>query len=290
MKKAKVAILGSGNIGTDLLVKALRSLYLDCTIFIGRNLYSAGMSKASSLGVKISDRGIQAIIDNPDLCDIVFDATSALDAQKHWDILNSFNKIVIDMTPAKIGKMCVPAVNLEKCLDSRNINMVTCGGQASIPIVYTISQTIKDIEYMEVVSSIASRSAGPATRLNIDEYIDTTENAIQKIGGCRNSKTILILNPANPCVNMQTTIFTKTNQPDMNHLKVNIHEMVLKIKEYVPGYDLVVDPVYENGRLVVMVKVFGMGDYLPKYAGNLDIINCAAIATAEEFVKKGIVG
>jgi acetaldehyde dehydrogenase (acetylating) len=283
--KIKVAILGSGNIGTDLLIKSLRSPYLEPTLFIGRNLNSAGMVKAHGLGVPISDKSIDAIIANPDCCDLVFDATSASDAKRHWPILEKLGKTVIDMTPAKIGPMCIPAVNLEGSSASGNVNMVTCGGQASIPIAYAIGQTQKDIQYIEVVSSIASRSAGPATRINIDEYIETTESAIQGFSGCSNTKAILILNPAQPCIDMQTTIFARVPNPDIKALRTAVDAIVAKIQEYVPGYQIVTAPILENDRIVVMVKVQGLGDYLPRYAGNLDIINCAAIAAAEEFAR-----
>jgi len=284
-KKLKVAIIGSGNIGTDLLVKTVRSPYLECTLFVGRNLSSPGMAKAMQLGVPISDRSIDAIISDPDCCDLVFDATSARDAKLHWAILEKLGKKVIDMTPANVGDMCVPAVNLGDGVASQNLNMVTCGGQASVPLAHLIGQTQKDVEYVEVVSSIASRSAGPATRINLDEYLETTETAIAHFSGAKRAKAILILNPAEPCVNMQTTVFAKVANPDMDRLRTALHEMVERIQQYVPGYQLVVDPIYENGRIVVMVRVEGLGDYLPTYAGNLDIINCAAIAAAEEYAK-----
>ena len=284
--KLKVAILGSGNIGTDLLLKSLRSDYLTPTKFIGRSLTSPGMVKANSLGIPISDKSINAIIDDPDCCDLVFDATSAADAKRHWPILEKLGKTVIDLTPAKVGAICVPAVNLAEASASRNLNMVTCGGQASIPMAFLIGQTQSDVGYVEVVSSIASRSAGPATRINIDEYIDTTEKAIQTFSGCAAVKAILVLNPAEPCIDMQTTISATVAEPDMDRLVRAADTMVRRIQEYVPGYQLVAGPLYENGRIVVMVKVQGLGDYLPRYAGNLDIINCAAIAAAEEYAKE----
>lgn len=287
MKKLRVAILGSGNIGTDLLIKIQRSEYLDCVFFIGRNLSSPGMAKAISMGIKVSDESIHAIEKDPDCCDIVFDCTSAKDAVMHWDILNKLGKIVIDLTPAKVGGLCVPAVNLaESVAEQRNVNMVTCGGQASIPIAYAIGKTHADIEYIEVVSSIASRSAGAATRLNLDEYIDTTELGVKLFSNAKKTKAILNLNPAQPCIDMQTTIFAKVKNPDIEALTVEVNKIVAEIKKYVPGYQLLVAPIYENGRIVVMIKALGLGDYLPKYAGNLDIINCAAIAVAEEYAKK----
>ncbi len=283
--KLRVAILGSGNIGTDLLIKIQRSEYLECVLFIGRNLSSPGMAKAIALGVKVSDLSIDAIAKDPNVCDLVFDCTSARDAIKHWEILQKLGKFVVDMTPAKVGSFCIPAVNLQEALKSKNVNMVTCGGQASVPIAYAIGQTHKNVEYIEVVSSIASRSAGPATRLNLDEYVDTTEDAIRLFSGCTKSKAILNLNPAQPCIDMQTTIFAKVSNPNLEALNTLVEKIVSKVKAYVPGYQLLVPPIYENGRIVVMVKAQGLGDYLPKYAGNLDIINCAGIAVAEEYAK-----
>lgn len=284
-KKMKVAILGSGNIGTDLLIKILRSSLLECSFFIGRNITSRGIAKAISLGMRVSDLGIEAIIRDPDCCDLVFDATSAISQKHHAPILERLKKIVIDLTPAGIGKICVPAVNLKECLNHKNINMVTCGGQASIPLASVISQIIKEVEYIEVVSAIASRSAGPATRVNMDEYIETTEKGLIAFSGCKKTKAILILNPAQPCINMQTTIFAKVKNPDLDRLKPAVNEMVQRIQSYVPGYKLIVPPTFENGRIVVMVRVEGAGDYLPSYAGNLDILNCAAVAIAEEYAK-----
>lgn len=282
-RKLRVAILGSGNIGTDLLIKVLRSNYLECTMFAGRNLASPGMVKASGLGVKISDLGIEALVGNPDCYDLVFDATSAIDHKRHWTLLEKLGKTVIDMTPSQVGDMCIPALNLEECLKYQNVNMITCGGQASIPMASCIGQTHSEVEYVEVVSSIASRSAGPATRINIDEYVETTEKALKVFANAQNAKSILILNPAQPCIDMQTTIFAKVVNPNLEQLGPLVTDMVRKIQTYVPGYQLVVPPVLENNRIVITVKVQGLGDYLPRYAGNLDIINCAALAMAEAY-------
>jgi|SRR5450830_129292 len=284
-RKLKVAIIGSGNIGTDLLIKILRSPYLECGAFIGRNLSSAGMMKASSLGVTVSAEGIDYVINNPDCCDLVFDATSAKSHLEHAPILKRLNKLVIDLTPAKIGLMSVPSVNLADSLTESNVNMVTCGGQASIPVAYAIGQTQTDVEYIEVVSSIASRSAGPATRQNLDEYIKTTEDGLKQFSGAIRTKAILNLNPAEPCVDMQATIFAKVKNPDIAKLAEMLTGLVEKIREYVPGYEIVLGPIVDNDRIVVMVRVRGLGDYLPAYAGNLDIINCAAIAMAEEYAR-----
>lgn len=284
-RKLNVAIIGSGNIGTDLLIKVLRSPYLECGAFIGRNLSSSGMVKALSLGVRVSAEGIDYIVKNPDCCDLVFDATSAKSHQVHAPILKKLNKRVIDLTPAKIGLMSVPSVNLADALAESNVNMVTCGGQASIPVAYAIGQTQTDVEYIEVVSSIASRSAGPATRQNLDEYIKTTEDGLKEFSGAARTKAILNLNPAEPCVDMRATIFAKVKNPDIAKLFEVLMELVKKIREYVPGYEVILGPIMENDRIVVMVKVRGLGDYLPAYAGNLDIINCAAIAMAEEYAR-----
>lgn len=284
-RKLKVAIIGTGNIGTDLLIKVLRSPHLECGAFIGRNLSSAGMVKASSLGVAVSAEGIDYIVKNPDCCDLVFDATSAKSHLEHAPILKRLNKLVIDLTPAKIGLMSVPSVNLADSLAESNVNMVTCGGQASIPVAYAIGQTQTDVEYIEVVSSIASRSAGPATRQNLDEYIKTTEDGLKEFSGAARTKAILNLNPAEPCVDMQATIFAKVKNPDIVKLSEVLLGLVEKIREYVPGYEIILGPIVENGRIVVMARVRGLGDYLPAYAGNLDIINCAAIAMAEGYAR-----
>ena len=185
----------------------------------------------------------------------------------------------------KVGVMAVPALNKKECLQKKNINMITCGGQASIPIAAAIGRSHKDIEYIEVVSSIASKSAGPATRRNLDEYIETTEDGIKKFSGVKKAKAILNLNPAFPCINMQTTIFAKTESLDIKALNKELNPIIAEIQRYVPGYELILEPTHENGRASIMIRVIGLGDYLPEYAGNLDIINCAAISMAEEYAK-----
>lgn len=285
--KLKIAIIGTGNIGTDLMVKVMRSEHMTCTLFAGRNFNSAGMKRANALSVPISDRGIEAITYDPAICDVVFDCTSAHAHVEHWAILNKLGKMVIDMTPAKLGEICVPAINAVECLATgvRNINMITCGGQSSIPIANAISQVHGDIEYIEVASSIASRSAGPATRQNLDEYIDTTQEALKRFSNARRTKAILILNPANPPIDMQTTIYAKIANPDLPAIQTAVAAMVEKLKLYVPGYQLIVPPTIEGGKVITTIKVLGAGDYLPQYAGNLDIINCAAIAVAERIAR-----
>lgn len=281
MSKLQVAIIGTGNIGTDLLIKAIRSPSIECKLFAGRNLASPGMTKACLLNIPVSARGVESILDLKDEISLVFDATSAEDHIKHAPIFKSAGIVAVDLTPAKVGQMCVPAVNLGQCLSLPNVNMVTCGGQAAIPIAYAIARANRGVRYIETVSSIAARSAGPATRINLDEYLDTTEKGLKAFSSCLHAKAILNLNPAQPCVHMQTTVMAKIESPDLENTRCEVAKMVALIKRYVPGYQILVDPMIENGRLLTMVKVDGLGDYLPRYAGNLDIINCAAIAFAE---------
>ena len=284
-KKYRIAILGSGNIGTDLLIKIQRSNNLECVAFIGRSRGSQGMAKALEFGVTLSDQSIQYIVNHASEIDLVFDATSAKDHLLHAPILIKLGIKCIDLTPAKIGPMSVPSVNSDECLNEININMVSCGGQASIPMAVALARTHNDIEYIEVVSSIASKSAGPATRINLDEYINTTERGIIHFSAAKKTKAILILNPAVPHVDMITTILAKVDKPNIEALKLEVASLLAKVQSYVPGYQLILGPLFENGRIVIMLKVRGLGDYLPEYAGNLDIINCAAIAMAEEYAK-----
>ena len=284
--KTKVAIIGTGNIGADLLVKIGRSPFLECSLFAGRNLDSPGMRFAASLGAHVSDRSIQAIADDPDCCEIVFDATSASSHQEHAPILKALGKYTIDLTPSKIGRMCVPVINADACLKEPNVNLVTCGGQATVPLAYAISQTHPEVEYIEVVASISSRSAGPGTRANIDEFTQTTKEAILHFTGVRKAKTIIILNPAEPPILMRNTIYAIIPNPDMETLRLAVKQMEKRIQCYVPGYQVIMEPVLENGRVTTMVQVTGLGDYLPPYSGNLDIITCAAVHVAEMFALK----
>lgn len=284
-KKLRVAVLGSGNIGTDLLVKILRSPFLECALFIGRRKDSPGINKAKSLGVKTSIEGIESIVKNPSCCDLVFDATNAISHLKHWPVLKDFGKIVIDMTPSLYGKMIIPAVNLNEAYKHRNINMVSCGGQSAISLAHAVTSVQKDVEYIEIVASIASRSAGPATRINIDEYVENTEKGLRAFTSCKNVKSILILNPAEPDIDMQVSLSVLSKNPDLKKIRKSIKVMEKKINKYVPGYKIIVPPVLENNRIFITVRVRGLGDYLPRYAGNLDIMNCAAIASAEEYSK-----
>jgi acetaldehyde dehydrogenase len=266
----------------------MRSPVLECRLFSGRNLASPGMTKASMLNIPVSAKGLESILDLKNQISLVFDATSAEDHIKHAPLFEKAGIVAVDLTPAKVGKMCVPAVNLEQCLNLPNVNMVTCGGQASIPLAYAISQANDQVHYIETVSSIASRSAGPATRINLDEYLYTTENGLASFAACQHTKAILNLNPAQPCVHMQTTVMAKITEPNLDRTQKKVSEMVALIKKYVPGYHLLIDPVVESGRLITMVRVDGLGDYLPKYAGNLDIINCAAVAFAEAYARRAV--
>lgn len=289
-KKLRVGIIGTGNIGTDLLIKIQRSQYIECSIFTGRNLSSSGMRVAASMGIRLSDEGISSIVKEPDVCDIVFDATSAKSHLEHAPMLDKLGKFVIDMTPAKIGTLCVPAVNLEEAAKSKNVNMITCGGQASIPIAYAITRVHPEIEYIETVSTISSRSAGPATRINIDEYIETTEKGLKIFSGAKEAKAMLNLNPANPAIDMQTTVMAEISNPNLEQIKFEVEKIASKIQKYVPGYKIIVLPTYDNRRLLITARVQGLGDYLPKFAGNLDIINCAAIEVAEYYAKNKLAG
>tara|TARA_B100000809_G_scaffold115417_1_gene113588 strand:- start:288 stop:1169 length:882 start_codon:yes stop_codon:yes gene_type:complete len=289
-KKLAVAVIGSGNIGIDLLIKIQRSPLLECALMMGRNLNSHGMVRARELGVRCSDRGIHELIDDPGCCELVFDATSARAHLEHWDVLRVMEKKVIDMTPSQVGMMAMPAINLENIRDAQNVNMVSCGGQASVPIAYAIAQSLPGIEYIEIVSSIAAKSAGAATRANLDEYVETTEAALCRFTGCRESKTLLNLNPAEPPIFMQTTISLEAERPDLDKVRAAVDRIVDEIRDYVPGYEMIVPPVFELNRIVVIVKVAGCADYLPAYAGNLDIINCAAIRVANVYAQDGLGG
>jgi acetaldehyde dehydrogenase (acetylating) len=278
----RVGIIGTGNIGTDLLLKVQRSPLLECTLFVGRNLDSVGMRTAMALGVPVTDQRIDAIAEDPESFDLVFDATSAQDAKRHWAILSELGLPVIDLTPAKLGKLCIPALNLADCAHEPNLCMVTCGGQASVPLASCIVATQPHVEYIEIVSTSASASVGPATRINIDEYLATTEAAVARFCDVRKAKTILIVNPSNPPITMQNTVFAKADEVDLPALRDAVEQMVVRVQRYVPGYRLAMAPLHEGGRIAMTVQISGAGDYLPAYAGNLDIITCAAVAAAEE--------
>lgn len=284
--KFRVAIIGTGNIGTDLLIKIMRSEYLTCTLFVGRNKNSNGIDKAKSLGVNVSYDGLNALIQYKDLYDIVADCTSAQSHSTHWRVCSELGKSIIDLTPAKLGKFSVPAIDDETYTQStiKNTNMITCGGQTSVPIVNAISR-VCSVEYVEVASTIASLSAGAATRDNLDEYVETTQQALKLFSGAKEAKAILILNPATPPINMITTIYAKVENPDIELICSSVDKVVESVQQYVPGYELVVRPTVKDNVVFTTVMVRGAGDYLPQYAGNLDIINCAAIAVMEKYVQ-----
>src|SRR3990167_2669057 len=285
-KKLRAGIIGTGNIGTDLLIKIQRSKYVECGIFTGRNPESDGLKRAASMGVSTSSESINAISKNPDCCEIVFDATSADAHIEHAKILKKLRKFTIDMTPSRVGKMCIPLINMEECLKAENINMISCGGQDTTPIVKAIADVHPETQYVEIVAHIASKSAGLGTRDNIDEYTQTTCDGIKNFTKVPRVKAIIILNPAEPPIIMHNTIFAQIRNPKLKLLKSRIVFVVNKIRQYVPGYRLTLGPIFENGRITIMNEVEGSGDYLPKYAGNLDIINCAAITVAEEYAKR----
>ena len=273
----KAGIIGTGNIGTDLLLKLIKTDFISPVIFAGRRMESNGIKLAQEKNIRVTDKGIQYFIENPKCCDVVYDCTSAKDAKEHAKIFKSQGIKVIDLTPAKVGDLCVPNINPKIIQDNNNVNMITCGGQASTPLLNIISKHCSDLDYIEVVSQIASDSAGMATRINIDNYIHTTERAIKEFTKCKDCKVILNLNPAEPQVDMQTTMFIKAENIKFSSLVKDIYDTIKKLQEYIPHYELVMPPVINNEILVLSIKVKGSGDYLPEYAGNLDIINCAAI-------------
>lgn len=290
MKKIKVGIIGTGNIGTDLLLKLQRSEVLECGMFTGRNPDSRGIKFAKELGIPYSYESVHAIENDPRCCEIVFDATSAKSHQYNAPILKKMGKYTLDLTPARVGKMCVPVINLEECLEADNVNMITCGGQASVPIAYTISKVHPDTRYIELVATISSKSAGAGTRNNIDEFTQTTKDALALFTGIKETKAIIILNPAEPPITMRNTVYALIDNPDMETLRTKIFDMKKEIQKYVPGYHIVLGPVYENGRVTTTIEVIGSGDFLPKYSGNLDIITCASIEIAEAYARKKLGG
>ena len=301
MTKKKVAIIGSGNIGTDLMIKVLRySQNLEMSVMVGIDAQSDGLARAQRMGVATTHEGVDGLIAMPEWNEIsiVFDATSAKAHLYNYDKISAFpGKKVIDLTPAAIGPFIVPAVNLASLQDVPNVNMVTCGGQATIPIVAAVSR-ITPVYYGEIVASIASKSAGPGTRANIDEFTETTSMGIEKVGGAQKGKAIIVLNPAEPPLIMRDTVFTLSAQADREKVRESIQQMVATVQTYVPGYRLHQEvqfedipeenPVFIEGlgyvhglKTTVFLQVEGAGHYLPEYAGNLDIMTSAAKAVAE---------
>jgi acetaldehyde/propanal dehydrogenase len=277
------AIIGSGNIGTDLLHKMQRSRVLRPTWMVGIDPASEGLRRARDAGLKTTASGIDGLLPHLEADDIrvVFDATSARAHVATWRKLQEREVAVVDLTPAAIGPYCIPPVNLEQHLGARNVNMVTCGGQATIPMVAAVSR-VQAVDYAEIVATVASRSAGPGTRDNIDEFTRTTAGAIEALGGAKRAKAIIILNPAEPPLIMRDTIHCLTaDEPEREALSRSITAMIEEVQRYVPGYRLKNGPIFDGRRVTVFVEVEGLGDYLPRYAGNLDIMTAAALRTGE---------
>lgn len=287
MSKIKAAIIGSGNIGTDLMMKLERSEVLEMTAMIGIDPQSDGLRRAKERGYVTFDNGIEGFLERPELADILFDATSAKAHIYNAKKLKELGKIAVDLTPAAVGELVVPPVNLHEHIGKvDNVNMVTCGGQATIPIVHAINR-VSPVEYAEIVATISSRSAGPGTRANIDEFTETTAHGIEKIGGAKKGKAIIILNPAEPPILMRDTVYALVADGTMNEEKIaqSIHDMVKTVQTYVPGYRLRNEPIFDGNRVTVFLEVEGAGDYLPPYSGNLDIMTAAATKVAEEIAK-----
>lgn len=295
--KAKVAIVGSGNISTDLLYKLLQSEWLEPRWMVGIDPESDGLARAAKLGLETTHEGVDWLLAQPDKPDLVFEATSAY---VHRDAAPKYAEAgirAIDLTPAAVGPAVIPPANLREHLDAPNVNMITCGGQATIPIVYAVSRIV-EVPYAEIVASVASVSAGPGTRANIDEFTKTTARGVQTIGGAARGKAIIILNPADPPMIMRDTIFCAIpTDADREAIAASIHDVVKEVQTYVPGYRLLNEPQFDEpsinsgGQALVttFVEVEGAGDYLPPYAGNLDIMTAAATKVGEEIAKETLV-
>lgn len=288
-KKMKCAIIGSGNIGTDLMIKLARSEYLEPSVMIGIDPNSEGLRMAKENGMQVSHEGIEGFKQLQEGIDIVFEATSAHAHAANAPILKEMGKFAIDLTPAAVGPFVVPAVNLTEELihNEANVNMVTCGGQATVPIVHAVSEVV-DVEYAEIVSSVSSKSAGPGTRQNIDEFTETTSKALEVVGRAKKGKTLIIINPAEPPILMRNTVYVQIaeySEQLYEEIRQALDARVEVMKQYVPGYRYKAEPVFKENVVTVQIEVEGMGDFLPTYAGNLDIITAAAIRTAEQYAQ-----
>lgn len=293
-KKIRCALIGPGNIGTDLLYKLKRSPVLEPVWMVGVDPTSEGLKRARDMGLKTTDKGIDGLLPHveADNIQIAFDATSAYVHKENSDKLTSRGVLMVDLTPAAIGPYCVPPVNLIDHVGKgeMNVNMVTCGGQATIPMVAAVSR-VQPVKYGEIVATVSSKSAGPGTRKNIDEFTRTTAGAIEKVGGAKQGKAIIIINPAEPPLIMRDTVHCLTEtEPDQAKITESMHAMVKEVQKYVPGYRIVNGPVFDGNRVSVYLEVEGLGDFLPKYSGNLDIMTAAAARTAEMFAEEIIAG
>ena len=294
MSKIKCALIGPGNIGTDLLYKLQRSPVLEPVWMVGIDPESEGLKRAAEMGLKTTADGVDGLLPHvlADGVQIAFDATSAYVHAENSRKLNELGVMMIDLTPAAIGPYCVPPVNLKEHVGKKemNVNMVTCGGQATIPMVAAVSR-VQAVKYGEIVATVGSKSVGPGTRKNIDEFTRTTAGAVQKVGGAKQGKAIIIINPAEPPMIMRDTVHCLTEtEPDQQKITESIHAMIAEVQKYVPGYKLVNGPVFDGNRVSVFMEVEGLGDFLPKYAGNLDIMTAAAARTAEMFAEEILKG
>lgn len=292
--KVNAAIIGPGNIGTDLLIKALRSALIEPVWMVGVDAQSPGLLKAAELGLKTTEKGIDGMLSSlkRDNIQIVFDATSAQAHKENSLKVNELGAVMIDLTPAAIGPYCIPPVNMQDAVEAKamNVNMVTCGGQATIPIVAAVSR-VQAVDYAEIIATVASKSAGPGTRKNIDEFTRTTAGAIEQVGGAIEGKAIIIINPAEPPLMMRDTIHCLTaSEPDRVAITESVLRMVTEVQKYVPGYKLKNGPVFDDNRVSIYMEVKGLGDFLPNYAGNLDIMTAAGLRTAEMYAKEILSG
>ena len=293
-QKIKCALIGPGNIGTDLLAKVQRSPVLEPVWMVGIDPESDGLKRAQEMGMKTTSDGVDGLVPHiqADGVQIVFDATSAYVHAENSRKVNEQGAMMIDLTPAAIGPFCVPPVNLSEHVGKRemNVNMVTCGGQATIPMVAAVSR-VQPVEYAEIVATVSSESAGPGTRKNIDEFTRTTAGAIEEVGGAKKGKAIIIINPAEPPLIMRDTVHCLVEgEPDQKAISESIAAMMAEVQKYVPGYKLVNGPVFDGNRVSVFLEVEGLGDYLPKFAGNLDIMTASAARTAEMFAEEMLAG